>query len=272
MKKHPGLCRCLSLSDSAKLVQAFISRRLDYSNALQLASLPGGRSPSLGPTGQCHHWAVPPLHTERGYCQPSASSRGWSRHFCLLDRSRKQSAAVASFNEHSAQSALLEPPSPRLQSAAGALRPSPRFVPAEEPLAFHRRLWAAPGERLLLTAFPVLPLLAARCRQRSCLHHRVKLFWHSRPNTSVNALLMCKTGWETTARNLLLPGKVQNAASTLRQQPQLGAPGPATLPCVYPRREKHSKQRLTPSHLVCRAHSPRRAAHPTHTGQAPSTH
>lgn len=180
MKKHPRLCQCLSLSDSTKLVQAFISHRLDYSNASQLASLPGGRSPSLG-----HRWAVPPLRTERGYCQPSATPRGWSRQFSLLDRSRKKGAAVTNFNERSTQS-------PWLQRGVGAPQPSPLspgFVPVEEPLAFHRCLWAAPGERLLLTAFPVLPLLAARCRQRSCLHHRVKLFWHSWGQT--HPLMLC---------------------------------------------------------------------------------
>lgn len=88
---------------------------------------------------------------------------------------------------------------------------------------FHRLPFHCARRAAALNGVPLVSLLAPHCRQRSLLaphcRQRSRLVLQSKtvgafvgPNTSANAPLdWCKTAWEVTARNLLLPGKVQNA-------------------------------------------------------------
>ena len=78
---------------------------------------------------------------------------------------------------------------------------------------FHRLPFHCARRVAALNGVPVVSLLAPRCRQRSRLVLQSKTVGaFVGTNTSANAPLdWCKTAWEATARNLLLPGKVQNA-------------------------------------------------------------
>lgn len=98
---------------------------------------------------------------------------------------------------------------------------------------FHRLPLHCAGRAAALNGIPVVSLLVPCCRQRSRLTLQSKtVLAFVGPNiNAVNAPLdWCKTAWEATARNLLLPGKVQNATYAFKCRPQPGAPGPAALP------------------------------------------